>query len=52
MDAIEQRMASTGAQLAIVEKALTGWWPNNDEERQSMDQFKRYCVALFSTNVD
>ncbi|RXW13805.1 hypothetical protein EST38_g12045, partial [Candolleomyces aberdarensis] len=40
MDAVERRIASTGAQLAIVEKALVDRETYDDEGHQWMKQFK------------
>ncbi|RXW17245.1 hypothetical protein EST38_g8608 [Candolleomyces aberdarensis] len=40
MDAVERRIASTGAQLAIVEKALSNPTTNDEEGNQWMKQFK------------
>jgi hypothetical protein len=46
MDTVERRIASMGAQLDMVGKALDGWQAKCEEERQCIDRFTTYC-SLF-----
>jgi hypothetical protein len=47
MDVVERRIASTGAQLMILEKAFSGWSPHS-EEHETVNQFERYDIPSFS----
>jgi len=38
---VDQRILSTVKQLRTVERALTGWAPNNTEENQGIELYKR-----------
>lgn len=46
MDAVERKIASTGAQLDTVAKALSGWQANSENERQCVEQLKTYVPAF------
>jgi hypothetical protein len=46
MDTVERRIASMGAQLDTVGKALDGWRANNEKERRCIDRFTTY-YSLF-----
>jgi hypothetical protein len=50
VDVVERRIASTGAQLMILEKAFTGWSPHS-EEHETVNQFERYDIPSFSTRL-
>ena len=43
IDTVDRRILSTVDQLRTVEEALVGWAPNNAEERQGMELFKKYA---------
>jgi hypothetical protein len=46
MDAVERKIASTGAQLDTVAKALDGWQANTKKERLCVERLKT-CVPSF-----
>ena len=46
MDGVERRIASTGAQLEIVERMLDGWKPSSAEEKQCAEGFKTYVFVI------
>ena len=51
MDVVERRIASTGAQLEIVEKALADPRTYNEEGNQWMKQFKSYCFSIICVEL-
>jgi len=46
MNAVEQRIASTGAQLDTVANALDGWRANSEEERRCVERLKTYAPSF------
>jgi len=45
MDAVERRIASTGAQLETVAKALDGWHASSEEETRCVERLKTYVSS-------
>ena len=45
MDAVERKIASTGAQLDTVAKALDGWQANSEKERLCVERLKTYVSS-------
>jgi hypothetical protein len=41
IDGVDQRILSTVDQLRTVDEALAGWQPNNPEEKQGIELYKR-----------
>ena len=50
MDAVERRIASTGAQLDTVAKALDGWQAGSEKERPCIDRLKTYVPSFFDAS--
>ena len=50
MDAVERKIASTGAQLDTVAKALDGWQAKSEKERLCVERLKRYVPSFRDEN--
>jgi hypothetical protein len=46
MDTVERRIASAGAQLDTVAKALDGWRPASEDEKRCIDRFRTYYSSF------
>ena len=52
MDAVERKIASTGAQLDMVAKALDGWQAKSETERLCVERLKTYVPFFFFEEIN